>query len=86
MEKHRSSGRTHQAHQTMHGKELQSILREAKKRAWNMLLENSPEGRALDQAHKLGKLGDKARIQGNYERDEEINQKVQEFEKQMKVK
>tara|TARA_R100000655_G_scaffold89209_1_gene129673 strand:+ start:1123 stop:5070 length:3948 start_codon:yes stop_codon:yes gene_type:complete len=86
MEKHRSSGRTHQAHQTMHGKELQSILREAKKRAWNMLLENSPEGRALDQAHKLNKLGDKARIQGNYERDEEINQKVQEFEKQMKVK
>ena len=86
MEKHRSSGRTHQAHQTMHGKELQSILREAKKRAWSMLLENSPEGRALDQAHKLGKLGDKARIQGNYERDEEINQKVQEFEKQMKVK
>ena len=86
MEKHRSSNRTHQAHQTMHGKELNLILRQAKTRAWNMLLENSPEGRALDQAHKLNKLGDKARIQGNYDRDEEINQKVQEFEKQMKVK
>ena len=86
MEKHRAEGRKHESYQTFHATELNNILRNAKDAAWLMLLDNNPQARMLDDLHRLGELGDKARIQGNYERDEEINQKVQEFEKQMKVK
>jgi len=86
MEKHRAQGRKHESYQTFHAKELNNILRNAKNAAWLMLLDNNPQARMLDDLHRLGELGDKARIQGNYERDEEINQKIQEFEKQMKVK
>ena len=86
MERDRAEGRTYDPSKNIHGDAIREIFSTAKTNAWALLLENNPQGRALDYAHSMGQLEDKLRREGKYQKAKDVYSQVKEFEKQMKVK
>ena len=69
-----------EANYTEHGRVILPIFREAKRRAWELLLEDPKLGKEatlLSEAHRLGKLQDQYRQQGDSQFVSEIDQQVQ---------
>jgi hypothetical protein len=86
MERDRAEGRTYDPSKNIHGDAIREIFSTAKTNAWALLLENNPQGRALDYAHSMGQLEDKLRREGKYQKAKDVYSQVKQFEKQMKVK
>ena len=72
----------YEAKNTLHGKIIMPVLRNAKRTAWQLLLEDeSVGGQAvqLDQLHRLGKLEDRYRSQGDYGEVDQTRKEIEEL-------
>ena len=65
---------------TLHADQLRNIFRNAKRRAWTSLLHDEDSGTKaaiLSEEHELGLLGDRARIIGDYETENETKRAIE---------
>ena len=64
MEKDRAAGENYEPRQTLHADQFRSVLSNAKKRAWALLLQDEAVGgkaSILTREHELGMIGDRSR-------------------------
>ena len=79
MEKDRAKGENYEPRNTLHANQLQTIFRNAKRRAWTALLHDEKIGtkaNVLAQEHELGLLGDRARKIGDYKTEDKTKKEI----------
>jgi len=84
MEEDRAKGATYDPdYGSFHGRLIRPIFREAKKKAWQMLLEDSMyglEARRLTELHRKELLGNAFRARGNYTEANQIQEQIKALE------
>ena len=87
MEKDRDGGRTYDAIDSFHGPIIREIFYTAKKNAWKMLLQDPKLGgkaNNLDYLHDMKLLGNKLRKQGDYSKEQQLQEEIKQIEKMPK--
>ena len=82
MEKDRASGENYEPRQTLHADQFRSVLSNAKKRAWALLLQDEAVGgkaSILTREHELGAIGDRSRKIGDYVTEERTKQEIEKI-------
>jgi hypothetical protein len=82
MEKDRASGENYEPRQTLHADQFRSVLSNAKKRAWALLLQDEAVGgkaSILTREHELGMIGDRSRKIGDYVTEERTKQEIEKI-------
>jgi len=82
MEKDRGSGEKYEPRNTLHASQLRRILTRTKRRAWTLLLQDEELGgkaSILKQEHELGLIGDRARKQGDYSREDRTKIEIEKI-------
>jgi len=82
MEADRDAGRSYEPRNTLHGKYIFPVIRNAKKEAWQMLLSDKQLGgkaQTLVRLHNLNMLGDRMRVQGDYTNEADIAEEVKKL-------
>ena len=87
MERDRDAGRLYDAQETLHGPIIREIFYTAKKNAWKMLLQDPKLGgkaNRLDYLHDMKQLGNKLRKQGDYSKEQQLQEEIKQIEKMPK--
>ena len=82
MEKDRAAGENYEPRQTLHADQFRSVLSNAKKRAWALLLQDDAVGgkaSILTREHELGMIGDRSRKIGDYVTEERTKQEIEKI-------
>ena len=82
IESERHPEKDYEATYTEHGRVIMPIFREAKRRAWEMLLEDpnlGGEAKRLSEAHRLGKLQNRYRQQGQLQNVTELDRQIEQM-------
>ena len=82
MEKDRAKGENYEPRNTLHANQLQTIFRNAKRRAWTALLHDEKIGtkaNVIAQEHELGLLGDRARKIGDYKTEDKTKKEIEKI-------
>ena len=82
MERDRDSGKVYEPRYTLHGRIIEEIFRNAKKQAWQMLLQDKDIGgkaSTLEYLHQIGQLGNKLRMQGQPDAAENVQRQIDQL-------
>ena len=82
MEAKRDRGESFEPRNTLHGKYIFPVIRNAKNEAWQMLLSDKQLGgkaQTLVRLHNLNMLGDRMRVQGDYTNEADIAEEVKKL-------
>ena len=82
MEKDRDAGENYNPRNTLHADQFKSVLNNAKRRAWALLLEDQESGgkaSILQREHELGLIGDRSRKIGDYSREERTKIEIEKL-------
>jgi hypothetical protein len=80
MEKDRAGGENYEPRNTLHAEEFRKVLRNAKRLAWSLLLEDEQSGgkaSMLTREHELGLIGDRSRKIGDYSTEERTKREIE---------
>ena len=82
MERDRDMGKVYEPRNTLHGPIIEQIFRNAKKQAWQMVLQDKDIGGKagrLEYLHQLGQLGNSLRMQGQPDAAENVQRQVNQL-------